>query len=123
MEQIIDMDKNLNGARVFLFLQGPHGPFVLQLERMLELAGHSYWRVGFNAADKVFLHPKTGSLALRGHRMNGLKHLEILSLIKKTPIWFFMATQDIYTKLQFQSLAIAILRFMSLKKGICDPTG
>ena len=27
MEQIVIMDKNLNGDRVFLFLQGPHGPF------------------------------------------------------------------------------------------------
>ena len=56
MEQIIDMDKNLNGARVFLFLQDPHGPFFLQLARMIELVGYSSWRVGFNASDKVFCY-------------------------------------------------------------------
>ena len=55
--------------------------------------------------------PKAGSLALRGHRMNGLKHLEILSLIEKSPIWFFMATHEIYTKLQFQSQHDVIISF------------
>lgn len=50
------MDKNLNCDRVFLFLQGPHGPFFSQLAKMLELAGCACWRVGFNAADKVFWH-------------------------------------------------------------------
>ena len=66
MEQIIDMDKNLNGARVFLFLQGPHGPFFLQLARMLEIAGYSCWRVGFNAADKVFWRPQNRFIGFKG---------------------------------------------------------
>lgn len=44
--------------RVFLFLQGPHGPFFHRLGRMLRLAGAQVWRVGFNAGDRAFwFHP------------------------------------------------------------------
>ena len=40
--------------RVFLFLQGPHGPFFDNLARMLESAGCEVWRIGFNTGDRVF---------------------------------------------------------------------
>jgi capsular polysaccharide export protein len=40
--------------RVFLFLQGPHGPFFGALGRMLVRAGARVWRVGFNAGDAAF---------------------------------------------------------------------
>jgi capsular polysaccharide export protein len=40
--------------RVFLFLQGPHGPFFGQLGRMLRAAGAVTWRVGFNKGDEAF---------------------------------------------------------------------
>ncbi len=40
--------------RVFLFLQGPHGPFFHRLGRMLRTAGATVWRVGFNAGDRAF---------------------------------------------------------------------
>ena len=40
--------------RVFLFLQGPHGPFFRQLARMLRSAGASCLRVGYNRGDAVF---------------------------------------------------------------------
>jgi len=41
-------------TRVFLFLQGPHGPFFHRLGRMLRLTGAQVWRVGFNAGDRAF---------------------------------------------------------------------
>ena len=41
-------------GRVFLFLQGPHGPFFHALGRMLREAGATVWRVGFNAGDRAF---------------------------------------------------------------------
>ncbi len=41
-------------ARVFLFLQGPHGPFFNALGQMLRKAGCTVWRVGFNAGDRAF---------------------------------------------------------------------
>ncbi|MEO0692372.1 MAG: capsular biosynthesis protein [Pseudomonadota bacterium] len=45
-------------TRVFLFLQGPHGPFFHRLGAMLRLAGATVWRVGFNAGDRAFwFHP------------------------------------------------------------------
>lgn len=40
--------------RVFLFLQGPHGPFFNRLGKMLRRAGSTVWRVGFNAGDQAF---------------------------------------------------------------------
>lgn len=40
--------------RVFLMLQGPHGPFFWQLGKMLRAAGAQVWRVGFNAGDRAF---------------------------------------------------------------------
>ena len=42
------------GQRKFMFLQGPHGPFFGQLGHMLEQAGHTVWRVGFNKGDEAF---------------------------------------------------------------------
>ena len=46
--------------RVFLFLQGPHGPFFNRLGKMLRTAGADVWRVGFNAGDRAFwFHPRT----------------------------------------------------------------
>jgi capsular polysaccharide export protein len=40
--------------RVFLFLQGPHGPFFSQLARRLRQAGAETLRLGFNRADALF---------------------------------------------------------------------
>ena len=41
------MPADIGENRVFLFLQGPHGPFFHRLGRMLRLAGAEVWRVGF----------------------------------------------------------------------------
>lgn len=41
-------------SRVFLFLQGPHGPFFARLGEMLKAAGCKVWRVGFNRGDEAF---------------------------------------------------------------------
>ena len=40
--------------RVFLFLQGPHGPFFNGLRKHLVRSGAEVWRVGFNAGDSAF---------------------------------------------------------------------
>ena len=40
--------------RVFLMLQGPHGPFFDRLGALLRAAGAQVWRVGFNAGDEFF---------------------------------------------------------------------
>ncbi|MEO0938955.1 MAG: capsular biosynthesis protein [Pseudomonadota bacterium] len=49
-----------HSKRVFLFLQGPHGPFFHRLGVMLRRAGATVWRVGFNAGDRAFwFHPRS----------------------------------------------------------------
>ncbi|MGR3503358.1 capsule biosynthesis protein [Pseudaestuariivita sp.] len=49
---------NAAPSRVFLFLQGPHGPFFHRLGLMLRKARAEVWRVGFNAGDRAFwYHP------------------------------------------------------------------
>lgn len=40
--------------RVFLMLQGPHGPFFDRVARLLRDAGATVWRAGFNAGDEYF---------------------------------------------------------------------
>lgn len=40
--------------RVFLLLQGPHGPFFDRLGKQLRAAGATVWRAGFNAGDAFF---------------------------------------------------------------------
>ena len=54
------MPSSKPNSRVFLFLQGPHGPFFNALGRMLRSAGCEVWRVGFNAGDRTFwFHPQS----------------------------------------------------------------
>jgi len=52
--------------RVFLFLQGPHGPFFHKLGKMLRRAGADIWRVGFNAGDRAFWRQRSSYIPYRG---------------------------------------------------------
>jgi len=60
------MTKNAQISRVFLFLQGPHGPFFSGLGRMLRAAGAQVWRVGFNAGDRAFWFHQPSYIPYRG---------------------------------------------------------
>ena len=51
---------------VFLFLQGPHGPFFYRLGRMLQRAGADVLRVGFNAGDRAFWFQPSTYIPFRG---------------------------------------------------------
>lgn len=53
-------------AQVFLFLQGPHGPFFWRLGQMLRRAGARVHRVGFNAGDRAFWPDRSSYIAFRG---------------------------------------------------------
>ena len=54
------MDNRGNQNRVFLFLQGPHGPFFSHLAKMLNATGAQCYKVGFNRGDQFFWsHPST----------------------------------------------------------------
>ena len=52
--------------RVFLFLQGPHGPFFDALAKMLRTAGATVWRTGFNAGDRAFWRHAASYIPYRG---------------------------------------------------------
>ncbi|MFK7940865.1 MAG: capsule biosynthesis protein [Roseovarius sp.] len=52
--------------RVFLFLQGPHGPFFHKLGHMLRHTGAQVWRVGFNAGDRAFWRDADSYVPYRG---------------------------------------------------------
>lgn len=51
--------------RVFLFLQGPHGPFFHRLAKLLRASGAEVWRVGFNKGDEAFWFNAPGFLPFR----------------------------------------------------------
>lgn len=60
------MTPHISKSRVFLFLQGPHGPFFNRLGTMLRKAGASVWRVGFNAGDRAFWFHSRSYIPYRG---------------------------------------------------------
>ncbi len=60
------MDILTGNDRVFLFLQGPHGPFFSKLSHMLRKSGAEVWRVGFNAGDQAFWGDKTSFIPFQG---------------------------------------------------------
>ena len=62
----VEMTSTARAERVFLFLQGPHGPFFHGLGRMLRAAGGQVWRVGFNAGDRAFWPHRASYLPFRG---------------------------------------------------------
>jgi len=55
-----------SAARHFLFLQGPHGPFLHRLGKMLRAAGCDVSRVGFNAGDRAFWFGAPGYIPFQG---------------------------------------------------------
>ncbi len=74
--------------RIFLFLQGPHGPFFWQLARGLRSAGTRCYRVGFNRGDRAFWpeHESytsfTGPLAAWPQRIAALyRRLEVTDIV------------------------------------------
>lgn len=52
--------------RIFLFLQGPHGPFFFRLAQMLRRSGAMVWRAGFNAGDRAFWPDRQSYIPYRG---------------------------------------------------------
>ena len=59
------MPGSLATQPVFLFLQGPHGPFFDSLARRLRQTGATVWRVGFNAGDRAFWWHGPGYIPFR----------------------------------------------------------
>ena len=64
--------------KVFLFLQGPHGPFFQRLARMVRHSGAEVWRVGFNAGDRLFWQDRQRYVPYRGDAENWPKFFKDL---------------------------------------------
>lgn len=54
------------GARKFLFLQGPHGPFFYEISRILMSSGATVQKIGFNKGDAFFWRDPATYLAFKG---------------------------------------------------------
>ncbi len=61
--------------RVFLMLQGPHGPFFDRLGRLLRASGAQVWRCAFNAGDEFFWSDKAHLLRHEGSSAQWPAHL------------------------------------------------
>lgn len=62
--------------RVFLLLQGPHGPFFDRLGRLLRASGAQVWRCAFNAGDEFFWSDKDHLLRHLGSCAEWPAHLD-----------------------------------------------
>ena len=63
MDHFTLMNNDLQKKRMFLFLQGPHGPFFSKLAGALESYGHTTCQIGFNQGDKIFWANKQNFVA------------------------------------------------------------
>ncbi len=97
-------------GRVFLFLQGPHGPFFHQLGRMVRQAGAQTWRVGFNAGDRAFWpHQESFIPFVEPQESWPQRFREIVAEKRVTDIVLYGDTRPIHAH------AVAIAR----EQGIC----
>lgn len=90
--------------RVFLFLQGPHGPFFHQLAKMLRKAKASVWRIGFNQGDAFFWRDKSHFIPFN-HDLSEWASFFTQTLIDKnvTDVVLYGDTREIHA----QAVAIA----------------
>lgn len=63
-------------GRIFLLLQGPHGPFFDRLGALLRDAGATVWRCGFNAGDEFFWSDKARFIRHEGRMQDWPEHLD-----------------------------------------------
>ncbi|MBS1303033.1 capsular biosynthesis protein [Loktanella sp. SALINAS62] len=97
-------------SRRFLFLQGPHGPFMHRLAKMLRAAGSQVWRVGFNAGDRAFWFGAPGYIAFRGRASEWQATFDsIVAKHQITDIVLYGDTRPIHAQ------AIAIARQLGLR--------
>ncbi len=96
--------------RVFLFLQGPHGPFFNSLGRMLRAAGARTWRVGFNAGDQMFWRDKPSYIPYRAPMAGWSKFLkEVISDHGITDIVLYGDTRPIHAQAVILARALGLV--------------
>ena len=107
--------------RQFLFLQGPHGPFMHQLGRMLRMAGAQVWRVGFNAGDRVFWPHRDSYIAFQDSQDQWADTLDrLLSEKRITDIVLYGDTRPLHAEAVRQGKARG-LRVHVLEEGYLRP--
>ncbi|MGH1425656.1 MAG: capsule biosynthesis protein [Pseudooceanicola sp.] len=107
--------------RVFLFLQGPHGPFFHRLGKMLRLAGSQVWRVGFNAGDRAFWFDPKSYIPYRGTVEDWPETFDVLVAQKKiTDIVLYGDTRAIHAEAILRARALG-LRVHVFEEGYMRP--
>jgi capsular polysaccharide export protein len=106
---------------VFLFLQGPHGPFFHRLGRMLQRAGASVWRVGFNAGDRAFWFQPSTYIPFRGALLEWEDTFDALVAEKGvTDIVLYGDTRPVHAKAVARANALG-LRVHVFEEGYMRP--
>jgi capsular polysaccharide export protein len=115
------MTSNAQTSRVFVFLQGPHGPFFNALGRMLRTAGAQVWRVGFNAGDRAFWFHRQSYLPYRGTPDDWPQEIgRILDARQATDIVLYGDTRPIHTE-AIKAAKARGLRVHVLEEGYMRP--
>jgi capsular polysaccharide export protein len=107
--------------RHFLFLQGPHGPFLNRLGKMLRRAGADVTRVGFNAGDRFFWRDKASYIGFTQSLDAWPAALaDILATRGITDIVLYGDTRPIHAEAVRQATALG-LRVHVLEEGYLRP--
>ena len=110
--------------KVFLFLQGPHGPFFRGLGKMLGLSGATVWRVGFNAGDQAFWPGDESYIPYTDLPENWAPRFRGLIAEKAvTDIVLYGDVRGRSMPRRFRSPRRPGCGCMSSRKAICAPTG
>lgn len=93
------MGKSTGQGKVFLFLQGPHGPFFYQLSRVLRNAGAEVFKFGFNQGDRAFWREDDTFLPFIGKPEEWADEVrEVLSDMGVTDIVLYGDTRHIHAE-------------------------
>nr|WP_207099837.1 capsule biosynthesis protein CapA [Paracoccus shandongensis] len=107
--------------RVFLLLQGPHGPFFDQLARLLRAAGSQVWRCAFNAGDEFFWSDKDRLLRHTGSSAEWPAHLlKIIAERGVTDIVLYGDVRPIHAAARSAAQALG-LRLHVFEEGYLRP--
>ncbi|WP_109464711.1 capsule biosynthesis protein [Albibacillus kandeliae] len=109
------MNATANSQPVYLFLQGPHGPFFQSLGRMLRAAGAEVWRVGFNAGDRAFWPDRASFIPYTGSPENWAATFEtIVAERRVSDIVLYGDTRPIHAE------AVAAARRLGLRVHVFE---
>lgn len=119
----ITMPSETGQNRVFLFLQGPHGPFFHRLGRMLRHAGAEVWRVGFNAGDAAFWFNKASYIPYTGDQESWPdRFMELIAQKGVTDIVLYGDVRSIHAEAIKRAKALGLIVHV-FEEGYMRPIG